>query len=187
MKSFVPNKRQQGFSLVELLLVLGVIALIAIAAFIIYPQVQAGTQANTEDTNVTTIAANAKSLFGNAGSYTGLNAGADVTGGQEKAIFPSGLLQGPDGSGAGAVTNQWGGTVTAVANATSATKFDITYNKVTDAACVKFVAGIAASFDTVTVDGNSVKAAGSPPNAANIAQYCGATSGDNHAVVFSGK
>lgn len=186
MKSFVPAKRQQGFSLVELLLVLGVIALIAIAAFIIYPQVQAGTQANTEDTNTTTIAANVKSLFGNSGSYSSLSAGSDSTDGQAKAIFPSSMLA------TATVQNMWGGNVTLGPDGTK-TKFVLTYNGVPDAACVKYVAGVAASFDTVTVDTTNIvkdvtdSSKPQQPDPAVIATACGNSIAAGHVVVFTGR
>ena len=72
MKSIQRN--QGGFSLVEILLVLGIIAILAIAAFIIFPQVQASNRANTEQTNITTLAAGIKNLYGATRNYTGISA-----------------------------------------------------------------------------------------------------------------
>lgn len=44
----VNHKIQQGFSLLELLLVLGTIAALIVGAFIVYPKVQAAQRADTE-------------------------------------------------------------------------------------------------------------------------------------------
>ena len=45
MKNFKQARNQGGFSLIELLLVLAIIAALAVAAFIVYPRVQAGRNA----------------------------------------------------------------------------------------------------------------------------------------------
>ena len=47
--------RSAGFSLIELLLVLGIIAILLVAAFVVYPQVRDRNQANVEVTNLATM------------------------------------------------------------------------------------------------------------------------------------
>lgn len=42
------RKSKKGFSLLELLLVLGIIAALVVAAFIVYPKVQASQRAQAE-------------------------------------------------------------------------------------------------------------------------------------------
>lgn len=56
-------KKNKGFSLVELILVLSIIAGITIAAFIIYIKVQDSNYINKESRNIQTIRAGIKSLY----------------------------------------------------------------------------------------------------------------------------
>lgn len=54
------RKSKKGFSLLELLLVLGIIAALVVAAFIVYPKVQASQRAQAESNNIATIQAGVK-------------------------------------------------------------------------------------------------------------------------------
>jgi prepilin-type N-terminal cleavage/methylation domain-containing protein len=65
-------KSKKGFSLLELLLVLGIIAALVVAAFIVYPKVQASQRAQAESNNIATIQAGVKALYTSASSFTGL-------------------------------------------------------------------------------------------------------------------
>jgi prepilin-type N-terminal cleavage/methylation domain-containing protein len=56
-------KSKKGFSLLELLLVLGIIAALVVAAFIVYPKVQASQRAQAESNNIATIQAGVKAFI----------------------------------------------------------------------------------------------------------------------------
>lgn len=178
MKSMSHVQKQQGFSLVELLLVLGVIALIAIAAFIIYPSVQAGTQANTESSNITSVVAGTKNLYGSRGTYGGVN--NDTL--RNARIFPSTMVGG--NFTAGEAKSVWGNDVTVAPQGTPATRFSILYADIPTEACIKFVSGVAANFDTVgasiadaTGAAPTIKASGAAPDPAGIVTACQGAAG----------
>lgn len=61
------NKQiKKGISLLELVLVLGIISALVVAAFIVYPKVQASQRAQAERNNIATIQAGVKSLYTSA-------------------------------------------------------------------------------------------------------------------------
>lgn len=64
-------KVKKGFSLLELLLVMGTVAAIIIAAFIIYPKVMAHVRVNNELKNITTIMTGVKELYQGKADYEG--------------------------------------------------------------------------------------------------------------------
>lgn len=150
--------KSQGFTLLELLLVLGVIAALAIAAFIVYPSVQASNQANTESANINTIRAGVQNLFGSLGRYDTLTTGVA----NEARIFPPTMNAGLFGPTA-PITNIWSGAVTLAPaqgnggpGGTADTHFTITYEDITDAACVKLAPAVAPNFDAVQLNGITI-------------------------------
>lgn len=147
MKRFsIPESR--GFSLLELLLVLGVIAALAIAAFIVYPSVQAGNQAALESTNIATIRAGVQSLYEATNEYASLT--TDVA--NQSRLFPASMNGGIYTAGA-PITNVWGGGVTVeTSTLVAGTHFDITYNDVSNAACVKMVPALSTDFEVVVLN-----------------------------------
>ncbi|AET53319.1 type 4 pilus major pilin [Salmonella enterica subsp. enterica] len=84
------RKSKKGFSLLELLLVLGIIAALVVAAFIVYPKVQASQRAQAESNNIATIQAGVKALYTSASSFTGLTNTVAV----QAKIFPDNMLSG---------------------------------------------------------------------------------------------
>ncbi|HBI4815104.1 TPA: prepilin-type N-terminal cleavage/methylation domain-containing protein [Salmonella enterica subsp. enterica serovar Pullorum] len=84
------RKSKKGFSLLELLLVLGIIAALVVAAFIVYPKVQASQRAQAESNNIATIQAGVKAFYTSASSFTGLTNTVAV----QAKIFPDNMLSG---------------------------------------------------------------------------------------------
>ena len=159
MKSIQRN--QGGFSLVEILLVLGIIAILAIAAFIIFPQVQSSNRANSELTNITTIAAGVKNLFGSTRDYQ------DVTTGvvNQARVFPP-SMNGNQFGVADPIQSSWNSDVdvnpincdgtAAPGGGAAARCFEIAYTAVPSEVCSKLVPGLIQNFELVRVGGNPV-------------------------------
>lgn len=152
MKSIQCNKNVKGFSLLEILLVLGVAAGLIVAAFVVYPKVQASNRANAESVNITTIAAGVKALFGSQSSFIGLS-NTVVNGGN---IAPTTMqVSGVPAS----LVNSWGGVVTVAPTSFTRTngEFSITYTKVPKVECTKLATSLGANFQRVTVQATQLK------------------------------
>ena len=72
MKFNLRNNKKLGFTLIEILLVVGFIAVAGIGVYTVYGKVQQGQAANSEARNIDTIRAGVKNLFAGASDTTGL-------------------------------------------------------------------------------------------------------------------
>ncbi|EKN3682209.1 TPA: prepilin-type N-terminal cleavage/methylation domain-containing protein [Yersinia enterocolitica] len=169
------RKSKKGFSLLELLLVLGIIAALVVAAFIVYPKVQASQRAQAESNNIATIQAGVKALYTSASSFTGLT---NIVAVQAK-IFPDNILSG-SGSAAKPV-NVFKGDVTLAVVATGPSKapgssFTITYSNVPAAAGNFYEVGVGTAAN--------VKPAGDVLDVSKTATQC-AVGGNSNTLIFT--
>ncbi|WP_075208443.1 type 4 pilus major pilin [Klebsiella michiganensis] len=177
------NKKNKGFSLLELLLVLGIIAALVVGAFIVYPKVQASQRAEAESKNLATIQAGVKSLYTSASSFSGLTNTVAVG----AKIFPDNMLVGTGTSAS--VVNTFKGNVTVVSantgpSSATGSSFTITYNNVPAAECTKIVSAVAGNFYIAAVGSTTVKAAGSSLNVASTSTACN-SGGNSNTLVFT--
>lgn len=186
MKSVSFNRNtSKGFSLIELLLVLGVLAILLVAAFVVYPQVRDRNQANTEVSNLTSIKANINNLYASrGGNYAGL---ATETAVRARAL-PSSMVGGD--FVAGTPTAAWGGLVNVgsagapgTAVAAGGRTFGIQYADVPEGVCLGLVSGAATNFSQVSVGGTDL-ITDNQFNPAAAATACGGTTGPK-TIIFT--
>lgn len=163
----IPSKSSRpssgGFSLIELLLVLGVLAILLVAAFVIYPQVRDRNQANAEAVNIRAIQAGVRTLFqSKPGLYNGLGNGKSASDrgiANQARIFPA-TMNGGDYSANAEIRTPWGGEVwvwqrPAVTLPTGSfaqgRTFAILYEEVPRALCLPILTAVASNFQSVTV------------------------------------
>lgn len=173
MHSYI--NKQRGFSLVEILLVLGIIALLAIAAFIIFPQVQAANRANTEQANITTMAAGIKNLYGSTRNYAGVTPRILV----QARIAPTSMYA--NNTAATTLTSAWSGDVSVGPTGTNNSQFIITYAGVPTEVCTRLVPGLLSNFQTVTVGSTAVSA----QNPTAVVTACAPTNASSVSVAFT--
>ncbi|MDK1973635.1 prepilin-type N-terminal cleavage/methylation domain-containing protein [Klebsiella sp. K4-154] len=180
------KKSKKGFSLLELLLVLGIIAALVVAAFIVYPKVQASQRAQAESNNIAAIQAGVKALYTSASSFTGLTNSVAV----QAKIFPDNMLSG-SGSAAKPI-NAFKGNVTLAADKTGpsgadGSSFTIIYSNVPAAECTKIITAVAGNFYAAgvgNVGNGNVKTAGEVLDVAKTAMLC-QNGGNSNTLVFT--
>ena len=152
MKNFKQARNQGGFSLIELLLVLAIIAALAIAAFIVYPRVQAGRNATYESQVLSSAQAGVKALF-TTNNYAKITTAAAVN----AEIFPKNM-----NVSATAIENQWAGSVLVTPSTSAGAAatpsgtapiryFRIVYPKVPTDVCIRLAGAAVQNFGTVLV------------------------------------
>ena len=153
----------KAFSLVELLLVLGVIAALLVAGFIIYPQVRAKNQAKTEASNILMIQANVRTIFATRqGNYNGLGDGigaSDSGIANQARVFPTSMNNG-DYSKDAPIRSSWGGNVvvwkrpqvtTPMGTLPMSRSFGIMYTNVPNDVCVHLLPALGSAFSSIAV------------------------------------
>jgi type II secretory pathway pseudopilin PulG len=184
MKLFKNKKVQKGFTLVEILLVVGFIALAGIGIYTVYSKVQMSNAALTEGKNLDTLRAGVKGLYGGSQNYVGLiNKVLN-----DARVTPDPMRAVPYVIGATAINNTFGGAVTVLPlNLGGGTNngFEVTYPNVPGAVCAKLVTGAGNAWDAITVNGAIVKAFGTGTiNIATLATNCAGDTGAGITILF---
>lgn len=146
-----PTAPEKGFSLIEVLLILGILAAIGIGMFLLYPQVRASRMAISEQANMQSIAGNTKHLFMLKG-YAGLN--NDVA--NTARLFPSNMNANNFSAGQD-ITSGWGGAVNIGPSPDVSGLFRVTYEDTPNRVCIEFVRSMMASYERVLIENIVVK------------------------------
>lgn len=177
MKMFKKSlKRQAGFTLVELGIVVAIGAVIIGLGLVVVPSLLASTRANAEISEIPTIATKIQRAYANRPTFAGMNQATVI-----------GLKAFPDSSVTGAViSNRWGGLVT-VAPATLVVAndaFTITTTGVPSEECVQVGQGLETVARSIAIPaGTPVKTDGVALNLTTLGTQCdlGATT----AIVYT--
>lgn len=146
---------QRGFSLVEILLVLAIIALLSIAAFIIFRQVREASDADTETRALTTIIASVRNLYARTANYDGL-----TTAMLNRAhIFPRSMNEGIY-TPVQPIHHIGGGLMEVVPWDADNRRFAVIYHDMPTSLCVKMAQNYGQNVDDVLVGGVYVKSLG---------------------------
>lgn len=189
---------KKGFSLVELLLALGVIAVFLIASFVVYPRVKSQQQAQQESANIRAIQVNLRNLFyslsGNYAKLGGEPSASNPSIANQARVFPS-IMNGGDYSKSAPIRSIWGGEVYVWTRpALSTPKGDIAHNKsfgiaykdVPKSVCVPLVSSNYESFHSVLVgEWTKQKEVILPENGLDIPTLTALCQDDNLTITFT--
>lgn len=138
--------RKKGFSLLELVLVVGIIAGLVIAAFIVYPKIQSYRNVKIEANNISTLKAEVSALYASVAGDLPKDANLNSIMIQAKVIPQSMRYNSLR------LRNVWGGDVyVGTYNIAGAASFAIQYNHVPRDECAKLVMQTATGFEQVVV------------------------------------
>ncbi|HFT4637915.1 TPA: type 4 pilus major pilin, partial [Klebsiella pneumoniae] len=134
------SKSKKGFSLLELLLVLGIVAALIVASFIVYPKVRDARYVDIEAKHIGQIYASVRNVYVGKPDYSGLATTAVAIPAQ---FFPDDMLKKNITWG----ISSWGGYVVVDANDVSpsglaASSFTISYSDVPDSVCIRLITAV---------------------------------------------
>jgi type II secretory pathway pseudopilin PulG len=178
MKSYNKTKAA-GFSLIELLLVIGFIAGALVLAFVTYPKVQATNRANVEAQHITIFSGGIKNLYATAQNFATLTNTVLL----QAKIVPDDLQVADP-----LITNIWGGAIT-VAPAAGNLSYTITYAGVPRSECVKLGTSVSVNFLKLTIQGTTIfdrTATGGSVNLDPALVSATCVDGQVNALVFTG-
>lgn len=164
---------KKGFSLIELLLVIGFVSVAAIAVYVTYNKVTAANAANTESKNIDTLRAGVKNLYAGQFGYAGLDNGVAIKG---RAV-PDNMV----GANGTTIYNSFGGAVTVAASTLGTSgvsannAFTITYNNVPVEICPKLATISGSVFNKVVIGSTTVKDTSSNTKSSQTLNVSGVT------------
>lgn len=142
------KRKASGFSLIELLLVIGFIAGALVLAFVTYPKVQATNRANVEAQHITVFAGGIKNLYSTAQNFGSLSNAVLL----KAKIVPDDLQT----DGSASITNIWGGPITIIPDPSEKLRYQIIYEGVPRSECVKLSTSVAVNFLKLDVNGTVI-------------------------------
>ena len=157
MKTNFKKHKQQGFTLLELGIVVTIALIVVGVAVTKVPKILADHRANSEISELPQIITNTQKAYANQQSYTGVTLDNII----RLDVFPQNYVTVP-GSGAATATNRWNGPITFSAG-TIATAGDIgryVYSGVPASECKNVVLGLAQNFRRIYVDSANSGTAG---------------------------
>lgn len=186
------NGSQRGFTLVELLVVLAIIAVLAIFGIPYARGIITGGKVEPTANDISKTVSKLRSNFAGQGNtpYTNLGAPAAAT-----AVFANtarGLVSALTVAGAGAaatIQHDIGATASqiSVASATITTlgdSFSVTVPTVNEAACPGLASQLSKSAEVITINGTLVKAANGVYNGGSAQNACAVADGNNYVFTF---
>ena len=142
-RAAIKKAREQGFTLIEILVVLAIIALIAVAGAALVGDGFSGTTVNSEREAFRSMTHKIRGIYSTAPDFTGLTTITAI----DSGAVPVGRVSGTGASRV--VTNGFGGEFQFIVNTGNSRLMTGTITAVPSADCVKMITGLWDSYNTI--------------------------------------
>ncbi|MBC8737281.1 prepilin-type N-terminal cleavage/methylation domain-containing protein [Paraburkholderia sp. UCT31] len=158
------RKKQSGFTLIELAIVLAIAAAVIYVGFAVVPSLLASNKSNAETSALPAIVAKIQKNYATQPNFAGVTT-AGLIG---LDVFPPEYVNGA------ALADRWGGTITpAVATIVTASDgIALTYTNIPQQECVDVAVGMERTMRIISVGGTVVKADGGVLNRTTLGTQC---------------
>lgn len=164
------KRHQVGATLLEIMMVLGVVALIVIGALAFFQKTSTANKVQTEIKNLGSMIAGIEQMYSSQGNYNGLT---------NTVIWSSNFV--PDsmkGPATPQLFTQWKGAVTVTATGATFNQMQILLRGIPTTPCMDLVSGVYKQFATTIVGATTITPT-SPTAVSDIATACGASATPN--------
>lgn len=171
-----PRRRRRGFSLIETLLVVGVLAVVLVAILALYRTVQENVRTSQFSYQMAQLIGGLERAYANASAYDPGNLVPTLDGGGDIPI----AARRQSGTNAATIENPFGGAVTIVGTALTGATATFKMTKIPQSACVRFLesyVGLGAKNTNLISTKVGTVTLASPVTRATITSGC--KSGDN--------
>jgi prepilin-type N-terminal cleavage/methylation domain-containing protein len=178
------KKNNKGFTLIEVLLVVGFMALAGLAVYTLYNKVNETGKASNESKNIDLLKAGVKNIYGGKLNYNSLtNAVLN-----DSRVTPDIMRAIPYITGDTSITNSFGGAVNVTPITLVGTGvnkgFQIEYNNVPGSICSKLVSLENSNFSQIKINSTIVKSFGNSLDVAALTTQCIADTGNGVTIQF---
>ncbi len=173
---------QEGVSLIELMLVAGVIAAGSAVVLAVYQNVNAASKAKDETSSLGELTQKINDSYTSVGSYSGLTTESALA----ENLFPAAMTRSNDGE----VVSAWGTPVRVLATSVSingSTRanggFVVAYDRLPAKACVDLISDAGANFGDIKIQGTSV-GVGANLNIGQVGELCNRAQGADVQFIY---
>lgn len=142
------NRYQQGATLLEIMMVLGLIAVITFSALAFYQKTSQSNKMQTEVKNLGALVSGIENMYASQGNYNGLT---------NTVIYNSNFI--PDsmkGVAVGSLMTQWKNPITVTSSGAAFQQMQILLSAIPKAACMEMVSSLYKSFPTTIIGGTTI-------------------------------
>lgn len=139
----VAKRHQAGATLLEIMMVLGIIAVIVIGALAFFQKASTSNKVQTEVKNLTALISGIEQMYSPQGSFAGVD---------NDAIWNANFVaEGMKGANAGDLLTQWKGDVAVTPTGTGDRDLQVVLNDIPSTPCMDFVAAIYKNFKSTKI------------------------------------